>query len=371
MVVIDALDECENDNNIRVILELLPRVQESNYAHLRFFVTSRPELPIHLGFRTVKDSHQDLVLHEIPGLIIEHDISLFLEHKLAKIRKERALSTGWPGNPDIQALLTMSVPLFIFAATICRLFEDHNLDPEQCLTEILKYQSQESKLDGTYLPVLDRLVSRYTGTRRKQLVQDVQEVIGIIILLESPLSITALSKLIRITKTSINARLSSLHSVLHIPNNKTLPVRLFHQSFRDFLLDSNTREKTPFWVNENEMNQKLTGYCLSVMRGKLKKNMCNLQCYGTERRYINTQSINHYLPPELQYSCRYWIHHLARSRGPKSQINDVLAFLGNHFLHWVEVMSMLGSVSEVLGGISTLQLVVQVSCYQASGYYLY
>ncbi|KAF7173474.1 hypothetical protein CNMCM6106_007558 [Aspergillus hiratsukae] len=359
VIVIDALDECENDNDIRVILELLPRVQESNYAPLRFFVTSRPELPIHLGFQTVKDSHQDLILHEIPEPIIERDISLFLEHKLAKIRNERALSMGWPGKPDIQTLLTMSVPLFIFAATICRVFEDHNLDPEQCLTQILKYQSQESKLDGTYLPVLDRLVSNYDGKRREQLIQDVRQVVGVIILLESPLSVTALSKLTVITKSSISARINSLRSVLNIPNNETLPVRLFHQSFRDFLLDPNTREKTPFWVNENEMNQKLTAYCLSVMRGKLKKNMCNLQSYGTERRNTDTQSINDYLSPELQYSCRYWIHHLARSRDPKSQIDDVLAFLNNHFLHWVEVMSMLGSVSEVLGGISTLQLVVQ------------
>ncbi|GES63346.1 WD domain protein [Aspergillus terreus] len=152
VIVIDALDECENDHDIRVILELLPRVQELNYATLRIFVTSRPELPIHFGFQTVKHSHQDLILHEIPEPIIERDISLFLEHKLAKIRDERALSMGWPGKADIQTLLTMSVPLFVFAATICRLLEDHNLDPEQCLTEILKYQSQESKLDGTYLP---------------------------------------------------------------------------------------------------------------------------------------------------------------------------------------------------------------------------
>ncbi|KAF7133693.1 hypothetical protein CNMCM5793_004991, partial [Aspergillus hiratsukae] len=359
VIVIDALDECENDNDIRVILEVLPRVQESNYAPLRFFVTSRPELPIHLGFQTVKDSHQDLILHEIPEPIIERDISLFLEHKLAKIRKERALSMGWPGKTDIQALLTMSVPLFIFAATICRVFEDHNLDPEQCLTEILKYQSQESKLDGTYLPVLDRLVSNYNGKRREQVIQGVRQVVGMIILLESPLSVTALWKLTGIAKSSINARLNSLHSVLHVPNNEMLPVRLFHQSFRDFLLDSNTREKTPFWVDEKQIDQKLTTHCLSVMNGQLKKNMCNLQNYGRERRNIDTQSINHYLPPELQYSCRYWTHHLARSKDPMSQIDNILGFLDNHFLHWVEVMSMLGIVSEVLGCIGTLQLVVQ------------
>ncbi|EED17202.1 wd40 protein, putative [Talaromyces stipitatus ATCC 10500] len=357
VIVVDALDECDRDNDIQVILQLLPRVQESNSPCLRFFITSRPELPIRLGFRTV--GHDDLILHEVSMPIMERDISLFLEDKLVAIRHERSLSSDWPGNVIVQTLVTMSVPLFIFAATICRLFQDYNLDPEQCLTEILKYQNQESKLDGTYLPVLDRLASKYSGTRQMQLIQEVREVVGAIILLESPLSVTSLSKLMGISAITINARLNSLHSVLNIPNNETLPVRVFHLSFRDFLLDPNTREKTPFWVEEGVMNQKLTAYCLSVMRDQLKKNMCNFQSYGTERRSIDTRTINLSLPPELQYSCRYWTHHLVRSRDPMSQIDNILAFLKEHFLHWVEVMSIIGNISEVVEDIRDLQSSVQ------------
>ena len=43
-----------------------------------------------------------------------------------------------------------------------------------------------------------------------------------------------------------------------------------------------------------------------------------------------------------------------------TQTDIILAFLDKHFLHWVEVMSILGIVSEVLGGIITLQSIVQV-----------
>ncbi|KAJ5520270.1 WD domain protein [Penicillium fimorum] len=349
VIVIDALDECEPENDIKVLLQLLPHVQDSKSVRLRVFITSRPELPVKLGFQSTKNKYQDLVLHKVPTPIIERDISLFLDHKLAKIRKQRALPINWPGKSDIQALRTMSVPLFIFAATVCRVFEDHNLDPVQCLSEILRYKNQESKLDGTYLPILGRLASKYDGARKKRVIQDVQEVVGIIILLESPLSVVSLSKLMGISTMSITARLSSLHSVLNIPSDETLPVSLFHLSFRDFLLDSKSREKTPFWVNEKKMNQKLMSYCLSVMRSQLKKNICNLQSYGTERRSVNTQAINHHVPQELQYSCRYWVTHLARSKDPWSQYDEIRVFLEKHLLHWVEDHER-SSISQLLQG---------------------
>lgn len=359
VIVVDALDECDHDNDIEVILRLLPRVQEVNSLCLRFFITSRPELPIRLGFKTI--NHRDLILHEVPKPIIERDISMFLEDKLISIRHKRSLSSDWPGYVNAQIIVTMSVPLFIFAATICRLFEDHNLDPAQCLTEILKYQNQESKLDGTYLPVLDRLVSKYSGARQKQLVQEVREVVGTIILLESPLSVTSLSKLMGISTQLINVRLNSLHSVLYIPNNDMLPVRLFHQSFRDFLLDPSTRNKTPFWVDEKEMNQMLFTSCVSVMREYLKKNICSLKSYGIKRSDIDPKSINHHLLPELQYSCRYWTHHLIRSKDPMSQVNDILAFLKEHFLHWLESMSILRIISEAIIAVNSLLQLSKVS----------
>lgn len=241
VIVIDALDECEGDNDIQIILQQLSRS-----VCLQFFITSRPELPIRLGFRAIEKNYHDLILHEIPEPVIEHDISLFLKHKLTKIRKQRDLGVDWPGELKFMALLSMSLLLFIFAATICRLFEDHNLDPEECLLEILEYQNEESRLEKTYLPVLRRLVSRYDGMRQTQLVKDIREVLGVIVLLEVPLSVISLSKLTGINISSIKSRLNSLHSVVHMPDDKALSIRIFHLSFRDFLLDHSTREKTPF-----------------------------------------------------------------------------------------------------------------------------
>ncbi len=51
-------------------------------------MTSRPELPIRLGFTKIQGEDQDLVLHDIPRPIIEHDLRVFLKYELAKIRDE-------------------------------------------------------------------------------------------------------------------------------------------------------------------------------------------------------------------------------------------------------------------------------------------
>jgi hypothetical protein len=80
---------------------------------MRIFLTSRPELPIRLGFRKLSaDAHQDVVLQDIPQATIEHDISTFLKDEFAKIRDDfnclhspdSPLALGWPGEGDIQDL---------------------------------------------------------------------------------------------------------------------------------------------------------------------------------------------------------------------------------------------------------------------------
>ncbi|KAK4078527.1 uncharacterized protein Triagg1_2858 [Trichoderma aggressivum f. europaeum] len=223
IIVIDALDECEDDNNIRAIIQLLPQLQATQSIRLRVFITSRPELPIRLGFKDVEGDYHDLVLHHVPRADIEHDISLFINHKLDSIRKYRSMSQDWPGGIKIQALVAMSVPLFIFAATVCRMLQDHDLDPEEALEDIFRYEYEDSKLDVVYLPILNRLCSKYGEKGRQRQFKQVQELVSTIVLLKDPLSIIALSSLIGIPTTTIKTGLNSLHSVLNIPIDETAP----------------------------------------------------------------------------------------------------------------------------------------------------
>jgi hypothetical protein len=97
VMVIDALDECEHDRDVQNIIRLLPLLQKTKAVRLRIFLTSRPELPISLGFSEIADhEYQDLALHEIPEEVTEHDINLFLEDRFAKIKNDRKVSQDWP-----------------------------------------------------------------------------------------------------------------------------------------------------------------------------------------------------------------------------------------------------------------------------------
>ena len=79
IIVIDALDECERKEDIQVILQLLARTKSLSPVSLRIFVTSRPDLPIRLGFKQMSDgTYQDLILQNIPKETIEKDIAIFL-----------------------------------------------------------------------------------------------------------------------------------------------------------------------------------------------------------------------------------------------------------------------------------------------------
>ena len=65
IIVIDALDECEREEDILVILRFLAQIQCLGPVSLRIFVTSRPELPIRLGFKQMLDgTYQDIILYQ-------------------------------------------------------------------------------------------------------------------------------------------------------------------------------------------------------------------------------------------------------------------------------------------------------------------
>jgi hypothetical protein len=68
-------------HHFKIIFELIERPilhLQINNVRLRLFLTSRPELPIRLGFKKMSaDVHKDMILHEVPLAVISHDIASF------------------------------------------------------------------------------------------------------------------------------------------------------------------------------------------------------------------------------------------------------------------------------------------------------
>ncbi|TGZ80755.1 hypothetical protein EX30DRAFT_378703 [Ascodesmis nigricans] len=67
VAIIDALDECDKDDNILLILYLLAQANELRTTRLKVFVTSRPETPFRKIFGdTMMKMHQLQILHNVP-----------------------------------------------------------------------------------------------------------------------------------------------------------------------------------------------------------------------------------------------------------------------------------------------------------------
>jgi hypothetical protein len=103
VMVIDALDECEHDQDSRNLIQLLPLLQKAKAIRLRIFLTNRCKLPISLGFSEIADhGYQDQALHEILDEVTEHDIHLFVQDRFTKIKHDRNILQDRPGNNVIK-----------------------------------------------------------------------------------------------------------------------------------------------------------------------------------------------------------------------------------------------------------------------------
>jgi hypothetical protein len=359
MIVINALDKCDREEDMKIIIRLLLSLQDYELVRLRIFLTSRPDLPIRLGFKQ-NNNHKDVVLHKLPQPVIKHDIRLFLKHKLSEIQRERALPPDWPGQECIEKLVKMAIPLFIFAATICRFVGDQDFLPDKRLAAVLQDEAaaSSSDLERTYIPVLNQLNVSKSKSDSEQLLKEFQDIVGVIVLLATPLSVFAVADLTGISMEIITNRLNRFHSVLSIPSESDKPVRILHLSFRDFLVNTTSM----LHVDEAETHYKIALHCFRVMDDRLKRNICGLSSYGAQKVDIDSQTVDQHIPASLQYSCRYWVHHLQQSRCDPSEF-PVLSFLKTNFLHWLEALSLIGVLSEAVGMTDMLQAAVAVSLF--------
>ncbi|KAI8630397.1 purine and uridine phosphorylase [Xylariaceae sp. FL1651] len=371
VIVLDALDECDREEDIKRLIHLLSRANALKSTRLRIFLTSRPDLPIRFGFNMIQGTYQDLVLHEIAQPVIQHDLFVYFYHELKKTREEyninvprdRHLPSTWPGESNISILTEMATPLFIFAATTCRFIKDRRTGtPDTKLRKILerRTKNQESKFDATYLPVLDQLLVNLSESEKVDILRLFRHLVGSIVLLMNPLSTSALAHLLGISKDDIDNQLDLLHSVLNIPSSSTSPIRLLHLSFRDFLVDPSKRGKNPFWINEKEVHKQLAADCLRIMNDTLRKDICDIQWPGTPTSSIDPETIGEKLASEVQYASQYWVYHVQQAGERLFDDGPVHDFLRQHFLHWFEVLALLGKASESFRNMEILRLLLRV-----------
>lgn len=152
IIVIDALDECEDENSSSAILSLLGR-HIDDLSSIKFFITSRPESHIKSGFHLALRSQADVfLLHEVDRKSVDHDIRLYLQAQLAEVAESRSeikFPVPWPDEVSIDLLVQKAGGLFVFASTMCKVISARPGNPHKLLQQILHMDSR-SESEGTF-----------------------------------------------------------------------------------------------------------------------------------------------------------------------------------------------------------------------------
>jgi hypothetical protein len=364
VIVVDALDECVDDQPASAILSVLGRFVKQ-LPSVKFFITGRPEPRIRTGFRLplLEPFTQIFLLHEVALSSVDEDIRLYLQEKLTAVAKRRSdfdLPNPWPCLEDLTALTKKSSGLFIFASTLARFIESEHHEPNERLQLIVTppestVHEGRAGVDPLYAQVL---IHAFSDVKETVVFANLRRVLGAVILAFNPLSRAQVAKILNINASLITTTLRHLHSVLLIPTEDSKEIRVFHKSFPDFLQDSDRCPNLKFFIDSPVHHGDMALGCLELLK-KLKRNPCALPDFAMNRDITNVpELLEHKVGGGLRYACGYWAMHVQSSPTTNDYAIRLIAsateFFKNNALPWIEVLSLENRLEGVVHSIHIL-----------------
>ena len=382
IIVIDALDECMDEEPQSAILSVMGRLVE-RIPNVKFLITGRPEPRIQSGFRLglLKPLTDIFVLHGVEPSVINMDIRLFLEHGLSELAKRRGIERDiWPTDQDLDLLCERAGGLFVYAVATLK-FLDHAFIPPNKQLDIItrapgttthegkaKVRSKATldSLDG-FAPSVDGSVetldslylSSFQGAFNGMDADDdekVRSVIAAVVLAVNPLPPSAIATLLDLGKQETMDLLRLIQSLLKLSEDPDSPVLPFHKSFPDFITDPHRCPNRRFHISLRTGHLKLALSCLKLMNGSLEQNLLSLPDYALNSEVKDLQTrIKDHISVALEYACKSWYSHLIEARGDVTAIISTLrSFLQEGFLAWLEVLSVIGAARDAVIALEKL-----------------
>ena len=370
VIVIDALDECRDENPESAILLVLGQ-SVSKIPGVRFFITNRPETHIITGFYgpLLKNTTNVFILHNVEPCAIGNDIRCFFNHELPKLARR---PQGWPTDAHLDFLCQRAAGFFVYAVATVNFLKHKFRLPSDRLEIIMKSPGSTTCEGKASLKVYDSLDSLYMSIfhvafpKNETDVDDeamIRSIISAVILTTNPLSPSAIAILMDTDHGVVLAILKSIQSLLVMHDDGDLPVQPFHKSFPDFITNSTRCVDARFYITPS-YHLELVLNCLKLMDKSLKRNMCSIPDYALNSD-VNDLSVKiekSGIPGALEYACRSWHKHLI---GTTDWTTDVVStlhhFLEGRFTFWLEVLSIVGAVGEAAHALtSTVKWLNQV-----------
>ena len=361
VIVIDALDECIDEQPAPAILSVLGRYVKL-LPSVKFFITGRPEPRIGPGFRLplLEPFAEIFLLYEIEISSVDDDIRLYFRQKLSAVAKQSGdfdPFNPWPHDDDVATLTKNSSGLFIFASTLVRFIESEHRGPGENLQLVIPpldsaIQEGRARIDPLYTQVLTHA---FQDVRETIAFEDLRRVLGAVILAFNPLSQVQIANILNIDASLIATTLLHLHSVLLVPTENSKEIRIFHKSFPDFLQDRDRCSNSNFLIDSPLHHADMALGCLKLLK-KLKPNPCDLPDYAMNQDVPNLpELLEDKVGSATRYACEYWAMHTRSS--PTSGdyavrlVDSAIEFLKSNAVPWIEIMSLENRLESVIHSI--------------------
>ena len=360
LIIIDALDECKDEEPASAILSILSRYVDQ-IPRVKFFITGRPEPRIRSGFRlpALRPITEVLKLHEVERPLVDTDIKLFFQTRLAEVVKNRShpdVTEDWPVPSDISILCEKAAGLFIYASTVVKFVASRHHRPKKRLNLLVSFPQNtshegESGINSLYTEILRQAYCDLDPNDHNPDNQEVywhfRSVVGVVLLAFNPLSMRGLSSLLHNfdTASDISTALDPFHSLLLVPEVIEDPIRIFHKSFPDFLMDPKRCQDTRFFVDPTVHHTEILLSCLQLMEQRLKKDICGLGDIPPHEADNLSDCREEHIGDALEYACQFWTKHLLKSPSSGSNAGKIQEkidkFFTKHLLHWIEVLAIM------------------------------
>ncbi|KAG8698213.1 hypothetical protein FRC09_007359 [Ceratobasidium sp. 395] len=337
IVVIDAMDECEDKDGVDRVLGVL--LSHASDLDVKFFVTSRPYPKILDQMRSRADgaSRSELRLHELDLAVVQQDITTYLREKLQRANVS---------DEQITQLAQRSGVLFIYAATVVRYIEYDNFSrSSQRLKLALGASATTSNgsdrdVDMIYTAIMkaafdDRGLEDFEKEEMRALLCHV-------ICAQEPLSVVTIAGLLgRDDVYSVQAALRPLLSVLNLSETSGI-VTTLHESFPNYLLNRN--RSGDFHCDGSRHHAQMVKLCFNQIKAPNPPfNICQLQSSYVFEKHVRPsveERICKALSETLVYACRYWGAHIRLATMAVELDNELYDFLSVRLLLWMEVLNL-------------------------------
>ncbi|KAJ2925256.1 hypothetical protein H1R20_g11820, partial [Candolleomyces eurysporus] len=234
LIVLDGLDECQDRDEVQLLIDgMLTFFQHNPHIPLRIFITSRVEQHIQSRLNVPGVFLDNLVNH-----CSDHDIGTFLRTLFEQEAKRNPVVAAyirahgeWPTIKDQRKLVEHIGGSFIFASAVFKFIMGSNIqsDHRTPMDRLPLALNMNPGLDGLYSETLARF----------EQLPHFSDVVSTIALVAELLSTAGIAELLEIETHEVVNVLVNLQAIVQVPGTDDTPVTLCHTSLRDFLTTEN------------------------------------------------------------------------------------------------------------------------------------